>query len=350
MGKEVDNEDYADTLMTSLLRSYDSTIQSITARVKVSKGTITADIFEGLIIDESKCHKIRDKTKGVKAKDDALTASIADSSRKTDKDKDKHNIKCFNCKKKGHYKTDCWAKGSGKEGQGPRRGRNMKENAALAVEKEESGAWATIDTLQKPDAWGNADAAVTGSVPVQSEQTGLDTATELYDSRASKHMSPFRDHFTSYKEISLCVITAADKRVFYAIGTGDLKIEVPNGESLTPILLRDVLHAPDMGITIVSISHIAKAGYVVTFKNNSCQIKDKSDKVIGTIPASQNGLYKVEQVYAVTTPDECVSLATLHHCLAHISPDTIQKMVNTGMVEGINLIDNGSTLTCETCE
>ena len=177
--------------------------------------------------------------------------------------------------------------------------------------------------MQKPDAWGNADAAVTGSVPVQSEQAGLDTATELYDSGASKHMSLFRDHFISYKEIPPHVITAADKRVFYAIGTGDLKIEVPNGESLTPIMLRDVLHAPDMGITIVSISCIAKAGYVVTFKNNSCQIKDKSDKVIGTIPASQNGLYKVKQVYAATKPDELVSLAMLHRHLAHISPDAI---------------------------
>ena len=350
MGKEVDDQDYADTLMTSLPRSYDSAIQSITAGVKVSNGTMTAHIFEGLIIDESERRKIRDKIDGVKAKDEALTASTADSSRKTDKDKDKRNVECFNCKKKGHYKTDCWAKGGGKEGQGPRRGKNAKENAAPAAEKEDSGAWAAIDALQEPDAWGNADAAVAGSVPVRSEQAGLDTVTELYDSGASKHMSPFRDRFTSYKEISPRAITAADKRVFYAIGTGDLKIEVPNGESLTPITLRDVLHAPDMGITIVSISRIAKAGYAVTFKDNTCQIRDKSDKVIGTIPASQSGLYKVDRVYAATTADERVSLVTLHRRLAHISPDAIRKMVNTGMVEGIKLIDDGSTLTCEICE
>jgi hypothetical protein len=98
------------------------------------------------------------------------------------------------------------------------------------------------------------------------------TATELYDSGASRHMSPFQDHFVSYHAISPRMIVAADKQTFYAVGTGDLKIEVPNGKSLTPIMLRDILHAPDMGITIVSISRIAKAGYAVTFKDNACQI------------------------------------------------------------------------------
>ena len=69
-------------------------------------------------------------------------------------------------------------------------------------------------------------------------------------------MSPFGKHFTNYRSIPPCAITAADKRVFYAVGTGDLRIEVPNGESTTPITLKDVLHAPDMGITIVSVSWI----------------------------------------------------------------------------------------------
>ena len=109
-------------------------------------------------------------------------------------------------------------------------------------------------------------------------------------------MSPFRDRFKSYREIPPCAIAAADKRVFYAIGTGDLEIEVPNGKSSTSILLKDVLHAPKMGTTIVSVNRIAKARYAVTFKDNTFQIQNKSDKVIGMIPASQNGLYKVERV------------------------------------------------------
>ena len=31
----------------------------------------------------------------------------------------KKNIECYNCKKKGHYKSECWLPGDRKQGQGP---------------------------------------------------------------------------------------------------------------------------------------------------------------------------------------------------------------------------------------
>ncbi|TFK17283.1 hypothetical protein FA15DRAFT_561514, partial [Coprinopsis marcescibilis] len=31
---------------------------------------------------------------------------------------------CFNCHKKGHIRAECWAKGGGREGQGPKGQRN----------------------------------------------------------------------------------------------------------------------------------------------------------------------------------------------------------------------------------
>jgi len=33
--------------------------------------------------------------------------------------KDRCDIECFNCKKKGHIKANCWVKGGRKEGQRP---------------------------------------------------------------------------------------------------------------------------------------------------------------------------------------------------------------------------------------
>jgi len=135
---------------------------------------------------------------------------------------------------------------------------------------------------------------------------------ELYDSSASRHMSPLCDHFVTYQEIPPHPITAADKRVFYAIGVGDVVIDVPNGESSTPIRLKDTLHAPDMGATIVSISHITKASFSICFEAQLCKIKDLHDKVIGVVPASDNGLYKVNQVYVAITAPECVDLVVMH--------------------------------------
>ena len=163
-------------------------------------------------------------------------------------------------------------------------------------------------------------------------------------------MSPLCDCFVTYQEILLHPITAADKRVYYAIGVGDIIIDIPNGESSTQIRLKDALHAPDMGATIVSISRIAKAGFSVCFEGQLCKIKDSCDKVISIIPASDNGLYKVDCVYSAITAPGHVKLATMHRWLGHIAPDAIQTLFWSGTVEGVQLIDDGTPLICNSCE
>jgi hypothetical protein len=139
---------------------------------------------------------------------------------------------------------------------------------------------------------------------------------ELHDSGASQHMSPFLHRFTNLRSIPPRTITAASSRVFYAIGTGDLKIDVPNGASSTPITLKDTLYAPDMGLTAISISRIAAAGYSIAFEGQSCRIKNKSGKVTSDIPASPNGLYKVEHAQAPAAAAEQVDIPTVHRRLA----------------------------------
>ena len=111
------------------------------------------------------------------------------------------------------------------------------------------------------DGWMTFDAAMLGNVEGDAE--GMQT--ELYDSGASRHMSPYRNHFENYVTIALKSITAADKRHFQAIGKGDLQIKIPNGHGTTTVLLKDVLHCPDMGLTLVLIGKITAAGYKVIF-------------------------------------------------------------------------------------
>jgi len=145
-------------------------------------------------------------------------------------------------------------------------------------------------------------------------------------------MSPFGEQFTNYHSIPPHAITTTDKQVFYAVGTGDLRIEVPNGKSSTPITLKDVLHAPDMGITIVSVSWIMRTGCKVVFDADVCHIFNKAGNPIGAIQANNNSLYKAEHVYAAAILEEHVDLTTLHRHLAHITPNTIRKMVKRGII------------------
>ena len=53
-------------------------------------------------------------------------------------------VKCENCKGSGHDKANCWAKGGGKEGQGPRSWRGKRE------EKRPETA-AIVDTRHNAD-------------------------------------------------------------------------------------------------------------------------------------------------------------------------------------------------------
>jgi hypothetical protein len=163
-------------------------------------------------------------------------------------------------------------------------------------------------------------------------------------------MSPFGKKFTNYRSILLHPITAADKWIFYTVGTGDLRIEVPNGESSTTIVLKDVLHAPDMSIMIVSISWITQSSCKVVFDVDTCRIFNKVGNPIGAIHANKHSLYKAEHAYAASIPDEWVDIVTMHRHLMHIAPDSIRKMVKKGIIEGVHLINDSATVTCKACE
>ena len=93
-------------------------------------------------------------------------------------------------------------------------------------------------------------------------------------------------------------ITAADKHHFQAIVKGDLQTKIQNGNNATTILLKDVLHCLDMGLTLVLISKIAAAGCKVIFKSLTCKIYNIKDKIIGQIHA-QNELYWVDHTATI---------------------------------------------------
>ena len=78
-------------------------------------------------------------------------------------------------------------------------------------------------------------------------------------------MTPHKDHLTNYVSIVSKPINSANQLTFRAIGRGDLTIHVPNNGQTSNIMLQDVLYAPDIGVTLVSIGLIDKAGYSVTF-------------------------------------------------------------------------------------
>ena len=296
---------------------------------------LTSDTVIHLITDEFDRRTLK-AGKQVEGQEEALTANATKGKRS------KRDVECFNCKKRGHYKADCWAKGGGKEGQGPKR--KGQDGAASADQQQQQSqpdieAWAAIEEVSE------------GEQSQSSYASEPRTESELYDSGASCHMSPFRKQFVSYRPIPPRPIMAADKHLFFAEGMGDLRIRVPNGESFTPVILCDALYAPSMALTVVSISRIAKAGLSVAFEGSTCKITNQKGAVVGTIPSNNNGLYRVEHVCAATAAaDEVIDIRTLHRRLGHVAASSIRALVRTQAIQGVSLIDDGQPIYCESCE
>jgi Pol polyprotein len=163
---------------------------------------------------------------------------------------------------------------------------------------------------------------------------------EIYDSGASRHISLHCKHFVTHELIPAHPITTANNRVFHAIGMGDLEVELPNGDKLFKVLLKDVLHAPDMTLTIVSISCIMKAGYNVEFDEDEqvCWIcKKKNGPIIGCILVSVNNLFKVKQTLSANTMElaQSVDILTLHQRLGHIFVNAIHALICAGSISGL---------------
>jgi hypothetical protein len=199
-------------------------------------------------------------------------------------------VTCKNCDRPGHSKPDCWSKGGGKEGQGPRQKKKGKTNEAVIVvaDDDNSELFAFTCTLDY--------ITLANSFDVPKSRLGT-----CIDSGASRHYCPNKTKFTEYKQVE-CKITMADGRTLTTTRVRDLHIELPNGSGKTKTILKNAIHTPEMAFTLISISRLDKAGFSITFNKGMCTIQDCAAKIITTIPNS-DGLYKIAAAKQLSKPN-----------------------------------------------
>jgi hypothetical protein len=348
MGKTISDTKYTSILMGSLPKSYSQTLSAIAATSKITGTAVMPSVVISLTTDEYDKRTVE----GSGPPDEVLAADTC----KNKKGK-RHNVECDNCHKKGHTKPECWAKDGSNEGRGPKH--RGKKGRAKGDEKSGKKAEAASAKQAKPDveAWAAIEELEDEApqVPVMAMRSEDNIQCELLDLGASRHMSPFCKSFATYRPIEARPITTANNQVFHAIGMGDLPIKVLNGELSTKIVLRDVLYTPELGLTVVSIGHIVKAGYTVEFDQGCCNIKRKKDgQKIASIPAGASGLYKVDHTLSATflaiILEEPIDILMLHQRLGHISLDSIQSFVCANAVAGLQVIDDKPSFFCNLCE
>lgn len=153
MGVSLPDTEYANILIGSLPAIYDPSISSITAAAKLTKKPIDPDDVITLVTDEYDRRDLKSRAKSKKDEKDA--AFYAEGGSKGGKNGGRQggrkDITCHNCSKRGHVKADCWAKGGGKEGQGPK-GKKKEGSSTPATATtsavaatEGEGVWTVID-------------------------------------------------------------------------------------------------------------------------------------------------------------------------------------------------------------
>lgn len=132
-------------------------------------------------------------------------------------------------------------------------------------------------------------------------------------------------------------------------------IYIPNRDQPNSrVLLKDILFAPSMGVTLVSISQIAHAGLIAVFIGDICKVYNKERKVIGEITV-KGGLYRVyssgsnDKAHAAST-SKTFSINELHRHLDHVSHERARLLIRKRLVKGVELEANSKVIVCESCE
>jgi hypothetical protein len=208
--------------------------------------------------------------------------------------RDMSKVKCFVCKKFGHYAGQC-----------PNR---KKKKGGTAATTEEADFQAQF---QRECAFHICCSSVESSPCIW-----------YIDSGASSHMTGVREHFFDLRGTKVRIdISLGDDRVAIVAGIGTVAFR---RENLPPISFTDVLIVPGMKKNLISISTLQDRGLEVTFKGTEVLIHPRgssldSGQVIGVRDGDLYRLLFQPLLALVASSDNNCQLCELwHHRMAHL--------------------------------
>jgi hypothetical protein len=170
--------------------------------------------------------------------------------------RDMSKVKCFVCKKFGHYARQC-----------PNR------------KKKSGGTAATVEEIDFQTQFQQECA-----FPVCCSSVEYSPDIWYIDSGASSHMTSVREHFTDLRDTEVRIdISLGDNKIFTVAGVGTISFR---REGLPPISFTNVLFIPGMKKNLISVSTLQDRGLEVLFRGNDILIFSRgfsidSGKVIG---------------------------------------------------------------------
>ena len=205
----------------------------------------------------------------------------------------------------------------------------------------------------------------------QEEMVDLSTLW-VADSGATQHITSKKDYFlpSTYRGESSRTIHAADDHPLQVIGTGDVLLPLDKGKT---VLLRDVLHVPQVPIGVVSTNKLVDAGGYIFEHSSKAMVYEmlgtdlspatlyfgrafegpvKGLNILHAPPSGHVGDLALVVRYPKLTGVELA--IQQHRALGHISMVAHLRALKEGLVDGLgpvteNDIKEAYKHTCEAC-
>jgi hypothetical protein len=162
----------------------------------------------------------------------------------------KRKVKCYYCKKFGHYKSKCPKLKNKEEGD------KKSSSVAGVVEENDEGSdlvlVVTISDSHFFDRW-------------------------VLDATCTAHMSPKRDRFINYEPVNGSSVLMGNDVACKIVGFGAVRIRMHDG---TVRILKNVQHVPDLKKNLISLGTLDSLGYEYSSEGRVIRVKKGSSVVM----------------------------------------------------------------------
>ena len=232
---------------------------------------------------------------------------------------------------------DCWAKGGGKEGQGPKgqKGPNRGNRSNPAQE--------TNGNLNK----------IAYMVQVHNPSK----YDWYFDTATTSHICTQRYAFIEYYPLENATINGIRPNPAIPIGHGTVIVNFSVRGKIIPHQLSNVLHVPNVASCLLSGTQFDEGGGTFIGGNGKCSLKDRNGRVVGTgnkterlylLDARAQSLGQERNNYASTSQKR--TWDQWHRSFGHIAIPSLERLNQENMVNGL-AIDQSSipSKSCDAC-
>jgi hypothetical protein len=261
IGHQVTEDELCCSLLAGLPQEYEQVIAVLEGGDELGLETVVRQL---LAVENRHKTKIaaEDEASAFPARQQNAKGGGKPSSRRPQGSGNNSQKSCYYCGKKGHLKADCWKR---QQDQGRNEG-----SARVALMAKVSSARPKLPEGDEGSTW-------------------------IIDSGATHHIAHDASIFKDYHAGSAMQVQIGDGDHLEVKGSGDVEFDTNVDGVRSKIVLKNVLHVPDMTANLVSVSQMTKMGAQVSFEGARCKVLKCGRSVMTAKKTGQ--AYTIKAVY-----------------------------------------------------